>query len=125
MTHAMALAWEGTAVRHLADHMLRAERLGPDFPLAPNGAMLVLEKATDVPPTMEAAVTARLFASFTQREKDVLRLALEGRNSLKISAALGIGAGSIRNVKTRLYRKSGVFSEGELVLKFLPFVSLL
>lgn len=101
--------------------IIRAERLGPDFPLAPNGSMLVLEKATDASCSPDAAVAIRLLSSFTRRERDVLRLAVNGLGNQEISDALGVAAASIRNVKTRIYRKSAVASEGELVLKFLPF----
>lgn len=123
--HAVELVSDGLTTRNLADQVLRAERLGPGFPLAPNGTMLVLEKTTDALPTIESTATVRPFASFTRREKDVLRLVLKGMTNLEISKALGVGAASIRNVKTRLYRKSGVVTEGELVLKFLPFADSL
>lgn len=122
---AAALAACAETERDLGEIILRAERLGPDFPLAPNGAMLVLEKTTDASSAPEAALATRLLSSFTRRERDILRLAVSGLSNQEISDTLGVASASIRNVKTRIYRKSGVTSEGELVLKFLPYAKQL
>ncbi len=122
---AAALAASAGAERDLGEVIIRAERLGPYFPLAPNGSMLVLEKATDPSSSPEADVATRLLSAFTRRERDILRLAVSGLGNQEISDAIGVASASIRNVKTRIYRKSGVTSEGELVLKFLPFAKQL
>lgn len=104
---------------------IRTVRLGPEFPLAPNGLILTLEKATEPSRRVEIAAARRLHSTFTRRERDVLRLALAGMGNQEIARTLDVGVGSVRNVKTQLYRKSGVGSEGELVLKFLPFAKFL
>lgn len=111
--------------RQLADIVIRSLRLGSSFPLAPNGVMLTLERTIEPSRRLEISAARRLYATFTQRERDVLRLAVGGLANRDISHALEVGVGSVRNVKTNLYRKAGVGSEGELVLKFLPFASFL
>ncbi len=111
--------------RRLDDLVISSERLGPDFPLAPNGVMLTLQRIAEPCRQLEISAARRLHATFTRRERDVLRLALAGLGNQEISRTLDVAVGSIRNVKTNLYRKSGVGSEGELVLKFLPFASFL
>lgn len=122
---AAKLALSGDAELCLDGSVLRAERLNAEFPLAPNGSMLVLEKVSIAPSSLEASGSAAPFAAFTGRERDVLRRVLKGMRNEEISAELGVGVGSIRNLKFRLYRKSGVSSEGELVSRFLPFARLL
>ena len=114
-----AIIEAGGGDHELGDVIIRAERMGPDFPLAPNGLLCVLEQLAHVRGGEDADAIEKTLALFTQRERDVLRLALDGRGNADISRALGVGAGSIRNVKTRLYRKAGVSSEGELVMKLL------
>jgi DNA-binding NarL/FixJ family response regulator len=101
------------------------ERLNSDFPLAPNGARLVLEKKTITAFPVGSRHDPSLFEIFTRREREVLRLMLKGLKNNEISAELGVGAGSIRNLKLRVYRKSGVSSEGELVSKFLSLATTL
>jgi DNA-binding CsgD family transcriptional regulator len=111
---------------HLSEEwVLRMQRLSSDFPLAPNGSMLVLEKVPVASIPCEVNDPVALFTNFTQRERDVLCLILKGLKNSEISETLDVGGGSIRNIKLRLYRKSGVASEGELVSKFLAFANLL
>ncbi|MGG3812929.1 helix-turn-helix transcriptional regulator, partial [Methylorubrum rhodesianum] len=82
---------------------------------------LVLEKVTAAPTSHVSNEVAVPLTVFTRRERDVLRLVLKGMKNPEISSTLGVGGGSIRNIKLRLYRKSGVASEGELVSKFIAF----
>lgn len=124
-TEAAKLALEGGKEFVLEDWVLRAERLNSDFPLAPNGAMLVLERADVAMLSNSVSDAPDVFSTFTRREREVLRLVLEGMKSDAISAKLGIGIGSVRNIKFRLYRKSGVSSEGELMSKLIIFKTLL
>lgn len=124
-THVAELLATVGEERRLDDLVIRSEKLGPDFPLAPNGVMLTLERTAEPARQLELTAARRLYATFTRRERDVLRLALRGLANQDISRTLDVGVGSIRNVKTNLYRKSGVGTEGELVLKFLPFAGFL
>lgn len=116
-----ALAVSGAVEQISEEWILRTKRLNSDFPLAPNGAMLVLEKVTAAPTSYVSNEVADPLTVFTRRERDVLRLVLKGMKNPEISSTLGVGGGSIRNIKLRLYRKSGVASEGELVSKFIAF----
>ena len=118
---AAALAVSGGVEQFSEEWILRTKRLNSDFPLAPNGAMLLLEKVTAAPASRESNEVAGPVTVFTRRERDVLRLVLKGMKNSEISSTLGVGGGSIRNIKLRLYRKSGVASEGELVSKFIAF----
>lgn len=122
---AAKLALDGSREFVLEDWVLRAQRLTPDFSLAPNGAMLVLERAEVAMLSNNAGASPDVFSKFTRREREVLQLVLEGLRSKDISGKLGIGIGSVRNIKLRLYRKSGVFSEGELASKLIAYRSLL
>lgn len=83
--------------------------------------MLHLERISVAPPRGKANDASNVFGKFTRRERDVVRLVLKGMKNDDISAELGIGIGSIRNIKLRLYRKTGVSSEGELVPKLIAF----
>ncbi|WP_238228877.1 helix-turn-helix transcriptional regulator [Methylorubrum aminovorans] len=107
------------------DWILRAERLTSDFPIAPNGSKLVLERLSIPLPPRNADGAPDVLSLFTRRERDVFRLMLNGVKNDDISAKLGVGGGSIRNIKFRIYRKLGVSSESELVSKFVVFKELL
>lgn len=108
---------------HVSDGFaLRIERLKSEFPLAPNGALYTIDSIEGEGRVEKPALDTDIFEMFTKRERDVLKLLLRGMDNQEISGALNVGVGTIRNLKTRLYRKAGVFSEGELVLKFLPLM---
>ncbi|WP_395666287.1 LuxR C-terminal-related transcriptional regulator [Methylocella sp.] len=106
----------------LGAHVLKAETLGWDFPLAPRGRMFVVEprgegEARDAARDAEAAA---VLARFAPRERDVLDLVMEGASTERIARRLAIGVGAVRNCKTRIYRKAEVASEGALVSRFMP-----
>lgn len=122
---ATGLVSEGGAETIMDDWILRAERLTSDFPIAPNGWKLVLERLTVPLPPRNADDAPDVLSLFTRRERDVFRLMLNGVKNDDISTELGVGGGSIRNIKFRIYRKVGVSSESELVSKFIVFKELL
>ncbi|MFC3690717.1 helix-turn-helix transcriptional regulator [Chenggangzhangella methanolivorans] len=101
----------------LDDAVLKAEALGADFPLAPGGRMYVIEPrprgATD------DAVLSNVLQIFTPRERDILDLVMKGRNSAEIAETLGLGVGSVKNCKMRIYRKADVTTEAALVTKLM------
>lgn len=112
-------------VRRVAGHTLRVERLGADFPLAPDGRMYVLDDAAAGP---EAGAAERALASvalppITARERDILALILQGRTTGEIAQRLGIAKGTIKNYRSRIYRKAKVGSERALVSLFMPLLS--
>ena len=105
---------------------LRIESFGADFPLAPSGRMYVLEDRAEPPPHAAAdgaPGTADLLPPVTPRERDILALILKGQTTGEIAQTLGIGKGTIKNYRLRLYRKAGVRSERALVALFMPLLS--
>ncbi|MET0313487.1 MAG: helix-turn-helix transcriptional regulator [Hansschlegelia sp.] len=99
--------------------VLRCEALGADFPLAPGGRMFVAERhAPDA--VDQFARLSNVLKIFTPRERDILELVMQGRNSAEISDRLNIGVGTIKNCKMRIYRKADVATERALVNKLMP-----
>jgi DNA-binding CsgD family transcriptional regulator len=100
--------------------LVKAEPLGADFPLAPGGRMIVAERRPGAAASERASSLANVFQIFTPRERDILDLVMDGRCTAEIAERLGIGAGSVKNCKMRIYRKADVATERALVTKFLP-----
>jgi DNA-binding CsgD family transcriptional regulator len=103
----------------VGDVTLRCETLGADFPLAPGGRMFVLERRCAEAADRRARLS-NLLGIFTPRERDILDLVMQGRNSAEISRRLDIGVGTIKNCKMRIYRKAAVSTERALVNKLMP-----
>lgn len=57
-----------------------------------------------------------LYETLTNREREVLQLATEGRNNAKIGELLGISTRTAESHRTNLMRKLGVRSQAELIL---------
>ncbi len=102
------------------DFALKVELLGADFPLAPCGRMYVIERHASAYGAERFDSLSNVFRIFTPRERDILDLVMQGRNSAEISERLGIGVGSVKNCKIRIYRKAEVETERALVAKFMP-----
>ncbi|MDR4306223.1 helix-turn-helix transcriptional regulator [Chelatococcus sambhunathii] len=102
------------------DFVLKAELLGADFPLAPGGRMYVIERHASAYGEERFESLSHVFRIFTPRERDILDLVMQGRNSAEISDRLGIGVGTVKNCKMRIYRKAEVETERALVAKFMP-----
>ena len=64
-----------------------------------------------------------LLPPITPRERDILALILKGHTTGEIAQSLGIGKGTIKNYRLRLYRKANVGSERALVALFMPLLS--
>ncbi len=120
--HAVAAASAGPAPRQveLDGLLVKAEALGSDFPLAPGGRMFVIERRRSGSDAEHAGALANVFQIFTPRERDILDLVMQGRGTAEIAERLGIGAGTVKNCKMRIYRKADVATERALVTKFLP-----
>ena len=105
---------------------VRVESLGASFPLAPGGWMVVLEEEADRTDASAADAERALASSrlppITARERDILRLILQGRTTGEIAQRLGIGKGTVKNYRLRLYRKANVGSERALVALFKPLL---
>ncbi len=115
----------GTGQAALPDaRILHVERLGPDFPLAPAGRIYVIEPVGLAPLRLRPReVVARFGAALTPRERDIVLLILEGHPGAGIAARLGIGRGTVKNHRRRLYYKLDITSERELFLTYLGWLS--
>ena len=81
--------------------------------------MFVIERRPDGDPGGDGAVLANVLQIFTPRERDILDLIMAGRNSAEIAESLGLGVGSVKNCKMRIYRKADVATERALVTKLM------
>lgn len=101
------------------EHLLKVEAFGADFPLAPGGRMFVIEPLPEDGRAGGDAVLSNVLQIFTPRERDILDLIMAGRNSAEIAESLGLGVGSVKNCKMRIYRKADVTTERALVTKLM------
>lgn len=119
-TVSAALAGSGASHVEFDEFVLKSEVLGADFPLAPGGRMFVVERHASAYGQTHLDSVSNIFQIFTPRERDILDLVMEGRNSAEISDRLEISVGAVKNCKMRIYRKVEVTTERGLVAKFLP-----
>lgn len=106
------------------NRVLHVESLEPDFPLAPGGRMYLIERLGLAPAALSPrAVIARFGRELTPREKEIVGLILEGHPSVTIAKRLGIGRGTVKNHRQRLYDKLDITSERELFLLYLDWLS--
>ena len=104
------------------DRVAHWEELATDFSLAPAGKILTIESCATAPLqlTLEGGLeTFRHRWGLTKREADIVRLILVGYPNAYIACSLGIGAGTVRNHRYRLYYKLDITSERELFSMFL------
>ncbi len=106
----------------LDDFVAHWEGLAADFPLAPAGKILTVEYrgAGALQLTLEDGLEIfRNRWNLTERETDIVRLILVGYPNAHIARDLGIGAGTVRNHRHRLYYKLDITTERELFSMFL------
>lgn len=104
--------------------MLHVERLERDFPLAPAGRLFIIEQVGLPPERLKPReVLGRHGTGLTPRERDIVQLVLEGHPTAAIAAKLGIGRGTIKNHRKRIYDKLDITSERELFLLYLQWLS--
>ena len=104
------------------DHVAYWEELATDFPLAPAGKILTIESRSAGPLQLtldDGLETFRHRWSLTKREADIVRLILVGYPNAHIACSLGIGTGTVRNHRHRLYYKLDITTERELFSMFL------
>ncbi len=126
LTRAMAeIATLASGHRPLSgDRVLHAAPLEPDFAPAPGGRLYVIEQAGLAPAKLAPrAVVDRFGRELTPREKQIVGLVLEGHPSVAIARRLGIGRGTVKNHRRRLYDKLDITSERELFLLYLEWLS--
>ena len=111
-------------VRLPDNRMLHVAPLEPDFPLAPAGRIYVIERIGLAPaPLSPRAVIAKFGAGLTPREREIVVLVLEGHPSATIAKRLGIGRGTVKNHRRRLYDKLDITTERELFLRYLEWLA--
>jgi DNA-binding CsgD family transcriptional regulator len=106
------------------NRVLHVEPLEPDFPLAPGGRVFVIERRGLKPAQFSRkAVPAGFGAGLTPREREIVGLILEGHPSATIAERLGIGRGTVKNHRRRLYEKLDITTERELFLMYLDWLA--
>jgi DNA-binding CsgD family transcriptional regulator len=120
-----ALAGKGRGQIALSgERILHVAPLEPDFALAPSGRIYAIETAGLAPARLRPReVVARHGTGLTQREQDIVALILEGHPTITIAKRLGIGRGTVKNHRRRLYYKLDITSERELFLLYLSWLS--
>jgi len=111
-------------IRLSDNRMLHVAPLEADFPLAPGGRIHVIERIGLAPAALSPrAVIAQFGAGLTPRERDIVLLVLEGHPSATIAKRLGIGRGTVKNHRRRLYDKLDITTERELFLRYLEWLA--
>lgn len=102
-------------------NILQVETLAADFPLAPGGTLYAIERSglSPVQQRLEDAVAAFGDGRLTARERQIVKLILEGYPNETIAKRLGVAKGTIKNHRKRLYYKLDITSERELFTMFL------
>lgn len=96
---------------------------GPDLPFSPlffllvNGLVVALCARALVTPTPEPRLSPLADFGYTDREREVVPLLVEGLSNEQIGARLFISAHTVKNHITAIYRKAGVRNRRELVKK--------
>lgn len=101
------------------------EKLNDDHPIIPGGIIHILE--TRQPGYIEANIanTIETFGDsygLTNREMDIVALAIKGYSNNQIAKELHISVGAIKNHRYRLYYKLDITSERELFHMFIQYV---
>ena len=81
------------------------------------------EPGAETPLNFERAVAAFLPTELTRREREIVRFILGGFHNDAIAAKLGIGSGTVRNHRKRLYGKLDITNERELFSLFLAYLA--
>ena len=119
---AMASAEPDGEAPTIEDYVVRWESLEADFQLAPRGKIITIERSLDGAPqlTLEDGLAGfRARWQLTDRETDIIRLILVGQPNSHIARNLGIGVGTVKNHRHRLYNKLDITTERELFSMFL------
>jgi DNA-binding CsgD family transcriptional regulator len=93
----------------------RQIRLTADFAIAPGGTIEYLEMEPDLGPA-PVSLPETLACQLTPRERDIVQLTLAGYPTSSIAERLGLAVGSVKNHRTRIFRKLDITTERELFL---------
>jgi len=91
----------------------RAIRLDAAFAIAPGGTIEYLDFATEAAPA-PVRLGQALARQLTPRERDIVELTLAGHAPVSIARRLGLAVGSVKNHRTRIFRKLDISTEREL-----------
>lgn len=105
--------------------VLTKESLEDDFPVAPGGWVFVVERRGAEPMRQgpRPPRVSPLAGQLTAREGQIADLILQGHPTESIAKKLGIGRGTVKNHRRRLYAKLDITSERELFLEYLNRLS--
>ncbi|GIK95918.1 MAG: hypothetical protein BroJett029_01270 [Alphaproteobacteria bacterium] len=104
--------------------VLVCEAVDGDFPVAPGGRIYVIEKQAAAPsPLADPSGAAGLQDGLTRREQQIVGLILQGYPTDGIARKLGIGRGTVKNHRRRLYLKLDITSERELFVRYADALS--
>jgi len=87
--------------------------LGYDFVLAPGGAIEYIDVSGE---HARAITPPGLIGGLTPRERDIVRLTLEGHPTISIARKLKLAVGTVKNHRTRIFKKLDITTERELFL---------
>ncbi|MGH6718546.1 MAG: helix-turn-helix transcriptional regulator [Alphaproteobacteria bacterium] len=120
-TAADALLRDAAAGRQVHTGPIQAEPLGQRSSLAPEGTILVFEPGAPALPPLDFDAAFGSFArgTLTRRETQIARLILTGYPTAAIAKVLGIGRGTVKNHRRRLYDRLDITTERELFSLFL------
>ena len=102
--------------------VLVCEAVDDDLPVAPRGKVYVIEKQAAASPA-HASGAAVLRDGLTRREQQIVDLILQGYPTDGIARKLGIGRGTVKNHRRRLYLKLDITSERELFVRYSDALS--
>jgi DNA-binding CsgD family transcriptional regulator len=106
------------------DRVMHLARLEPDFPLAPGGLIYAIETLGRSPQKLPAGDAIGRFApELTPREREIVRLVVEGHPTASIAERLGISRGTVKNHRRRLYDKLDITTERELFLLYVEWLT--
>jgi DNA-binding CsgD family transcriptional regulator len=99
------------------------------FPIVDAAATRQWGGATLRNPEQATAAVAALFSGFgagvlSQREREVIRLVLQGHSSKSIALELGIAAGTVKIHRKHAYQKLGVATQAQLFQKFMGTIRI-
>ena len=89
------------------------------FPLAPSARLLVFGQNSSRAGDLDSSLASFGGGLLSRREHQICCLAFSGLGNMHIAEVLGIGEGTVKNLRKRLYLKMDVTTERELFALFL------
>ena len=106
------------------NRVLHRERLDKNFRLAPAGYLWTMEQLAEPPDDPGDRVEPDWFDRvLTPRERDIVRLVLDGYPTVSIAGKLGLSRGTVKNHRRRIYYKLDITTERELFLLYINSVT--